>query len=109
MGRRAELDEATINADTPKQYVEAVAKVVKNKPMTYIFGGEEVAIEGEDGSTNIWIKPVLAGYGFVGTVEEFPEYADRAEKNKDKLLKKLEVPVESVTAGTTSASSELGW
>lgn len=110
MGKRDEFDNLTAEAKDAKDFVSAFRVVTQNKPMTYIFGGEEVILTNDEGEQNVWIKPTLARYGFVGSVEDFAEYNERAEKAGDKLLRKAEVPAtETTQLDNTAGMEDAAW
>lgn len=119
MGVRAEFDNLTsqINAnmspaEQAQAYVNAFATVTRNKPMTFIFGGEEIMLTNDEGERNIWVKPALARYGFVGQTNELEDYQGRVEKLGDKLLRKLEVEATTTTASditSTTTADEIEW
>jgi len=114
LGVRALLDDALDTVTNDEEYAKAIKKVLRSVQGSFIFGGEEVAIEdSETGKVNIWVKPVLFPFGAIASVDEFTTLEERCEKlkNSDKLIKRLDiVPTTNVITkdeGYTSSEDDL--
>ena len=101
LGVRPDLDSIMETVTNDEEYVKAVTQVLRNKPGSFIFGGEEIAIEDKDtGKMNIWVKPTLYPYGAIASVEDFGILEEKCEKlhNNNKLIKRLDVIQPSETS-----------
>tara|TARA_R110001606_G_scaffold8292_3_gene36321 strand:+ start:13514 stop:14140 length:627 start_codon:yes stop_codon:yes gene_type:complete len=106
LGVREELDNAMETVTSDEEYVTAANKVLRNVKGSFIFGGEEVALEDkETGKTNVWVKPTLYPYGSIGSVDDFGSLEERCSilAGKDKLIKKLDIAPTEATSTTDSS------
>lgn len=114
MGIREEFDNAMDSANTKEDVVNIVNTMFTNKAFSMNVFGEEIAIKGDDGETNIWTKPSVPFFlkGNVDSLENFGFLEENLEKRKAKsdLIKRVETSstTETITTDLTS-TEELGW
>ena len=106
LGKKAELDAATATATTEEEFANGAAKVLEGAHGAFIFSGEEVWLGNDDGTYNLWMKPVMNTTGsFVRTIDKKSDLLERFEKRgAGAFIKQSEKPAE-----TTSDVEDSEW
>lgn len=105
LGVRAELD--AIEANTPSQYVTALAALFRGKTARFAFGGQEIIPSDPEKKT--WVKSELLGFKFIESLVDVPNDADTKlsyDPSNKYHFKKAEVTSEDALNATSNVSTE---